>query len=257
MKQVISLAMMIALLASGISAQTAAPTKAQTAAQKKAAAEKAAADKKAALDKTAADKKAATEQALKDKEAALQKKGDDLQNKAMAGADAALAKMSLLAWGGYNFTVKNDSAFQKNDTSSTYGGPAGGIHGYYGGALQFGLSAGYLTYANAPATANSSATTVSIIPVEARVRYMIGDLFFVGAFAGYGAYLATPENTAGKPRFVTSGLYAGFNYAISNDLSITLFCDARYLGSLDTALDNSIAKGNLLVTPAIGANFKF
>ena len=168
-----------------------------------------------------------------------------------------------MAWGGYNFTVKNDSTFQKNDTSSTYGGPSGGVHGYYGGKLQLGLSAAYITYMNTQAVAATattpavSATTISIIPVEARVRYMLGDMFFVGAFAGYGAYLATPENTAGKPGFITSGLYAGLNYAISNDLSIALFCDARYLGSLNTELDNTVAKGNVLVTPAIGAYFKF
>ncbi|MFO1478623.1 MAG: hypothetical protein U1F40_00330 [Turneriella sp.] len=228
-----------------------------TAQAKKKTAAELAAERKAAIDKTAVDKRAATEQAAKDKEAALKKKGEDAQSSALAAADKALSSLSLMAWGGYNFTVKNDSTFQKNDTSSTYGGPSGGVHGYYGGKLQLGLSAAYITYANTPSTALSSATTVSIIPVEARVRYMLGDMFFVGAFAGYGAYLATPENTAGKPGFITSGLYAGLNYAISNDLSIALFCDARYLGSLNTELDNTVAKGNVLVTPAIGAYFKF
>lgn len=240
---------MIMILALAIS-----PVALTAQAKKKTAAELAA-ERKAALDKTAADKRAATEKAAKDKEAALKQKGEDAQNSALAAADKALSSLSLMAWGGYNFTIKND--VQKNDTSSTYGGPSGGVHGYYGSKLQLGLSAAYVTYANAPSTAVSSATTVSIIPVEARVRYMLGDMFFVGAFAGYGAYLITPENTQGKPGFITSGLYAGLNYAISNDLSIALFCDARYLGSLNTELDNTVAKGNVLVTPAIGAYFKF
>ena len=244
MKQILTLILFGALAATEFIYAQAKPVTNNAASTQKTAAEKAALDKKATMEKTAAEKQAAADKALADQKAKLENKSADAQKSAIDAADNVMSKLGFIAWGGYSLTVKNSS--QSADTSSTYHGPAGGLHGYYGKALQIGLSGGYSTYGV------NSAATVALIPIDLRVRYVLPGGFFIGAFTGYNVFVATPDNGGSKPSLVNTGAYIGYGFEVSESLTIAVFSDFKYL----VPTDSNTSYSNVIITPGLGVNFK-
>lgn len=181
------------------------------------------------------------------------------------------ADFTVSAWGTFNYSVK--STFTKAVDSAlvndgTYMSAGGGATAWYGNKTsQVGFSASYLQIYNNTATVygQSQQEKLTYIPMLVYARYYVLPGLWAGVGGGYALGLLKVDNGSSTTKVAGSpmaALRAGYDYAITRELSIGGFLDLSYTFltinqqiGLSSAANYSANSFN--ITPGISVNYTF
>lgn len=181
------------------------------------------------------------------------------------------AKLTASAWGAFNYSTKSDFTKAVDSalgTAGTYASPAFGATAWYGNDVsQLGFSAGYMQiYSNTATIFGQSQTEkLTYIPMVILARYFVAKGFWVGA--GFGAsvgLLKVDTGTATTKAFVSplASLRTGYDYAITNNFSISGFLDLSFsFATINQQIGltsaTNYSANSLNIMPGLAVNYQF